>query len=217
MEHLERLALIRPRRLLRKLRTQRLDNLLIAVSWNGQCWKKIGKSAMMYYGHDGHNRVMNGSECFWVVIKAITYQWPRHTYRWQALSGLLQHVAFLSYNVYIYILEILDCRHALQRLLICIYIYTYTSNWANVRFCGNIERKKCFVYIYIDCIPTHPWPGITNHCITRCCGTYGGRHQDLINIVGGKWMYIQWLGILIYMYSELNNVKYIQLQCVIVP
>ena len=158
MEHLERLALIRPRRLLRKLRTQRLDNLLIAVSWNGQCWKKIGKSAMMYYGHDGHNRVMNGSECFWVVIKAITYQWPRHTYRWQALSGLLQHVAFLSYNVYIYIyignIGLPACPPAATDMYI--YIYTYTSNWANVRFCGNIERKKCFVYIYIYRLYTHP-------------------------------------------------------------
>ena len=25
---------------------------------------------MMSYGHDGYNSVMNGSECFWVVIKS---------------------------------------------------------------------------------------------------------------------------------------------------
>ena len=40
MEHLEWLALIRPRRLQRKLRTQWLDNPLIAVFLNGQCGKE---------------------------------------------------------------------------------------------------------------------------------------------------------------------------------
>ena len=64
MEHLEWLARIRPQRLQRKLRTQRLDNLLIAVLF---ATGNVGKRLMMSYGHDGYNSVMNGSQYLFLV------------------------------------------------------------------------------------------------------------------------------------------------------
>ena len=93
----------------------------------------VGKSAMMSYGHDGYNSVMNGSQCFWVIIKSMCYlyihqnnppirlllwrhqQPPRNLLRW--VSVLCKFVTTNTHThiytftlVYIYIYIILQLK-----------------------------------------------------------------------------------------------------------